>query len=64
MKNGYYISPLDDKSLEDVSRRSTEMENKMTFYFLNFNKNITMTEKDEEDFRKNIDCRFCEKKSS
>ena len=38
-----------------------KLENKTTFYFKNTNKDILMTEEDEEDYRiKNV-CRFCEK---
>ena len=33
----------------------------MAFYFNNTKKNITMTEENEEDYRNNIICRFCEK---
>ena len=34
----------------------------MAFYFKNDNKDLFMTEKDEEDFKNNNNCRFCEKK--
>ena len=34
----------------------------MAFYFKNTKKDIIMTEKDEEDFRKNNTSRICEKK--
>ena len=33
----------------------------MAFFFVKTNKNIIMTEKDEEDYRSNNICRFCEK---
>ena len=33
----------------------------MAFYFKTTKKDIIMTEKDEEDYRKNNICRFCEK---
>ena len=33
----------------------------MAFYFKNTNKDIIMTEEDEEDFRNDNVCRFCEK---
>ena len=39
-----------------------KLENKMTFFFKNTNKDIIMTGEDEEDFEKNNICRFCEKK--
>ena len=34
----------------------------MAFYFKNTKKDIVMTEDDEEDYRKNNICRFCERK--
>ena len=33
----------------------------MTFFFKNTNKDIVMTEENEENYRNNIICRFCEK---
>ena len=33
----------------------------MAFYFVNTNKDIIMTGEDEEDYRINNICRFCEK---
>ena len=32
----------------------------MAFYFKNTNKDINMTEKDEDDYRNNNTCRFCD----
>ena len=34
----------------------------MAFYFKNTKKDINMTKKDEEYYRKNNNCKFCEKK--
>ena len=34
----------------------------MTFYFKNTNKDIIMTEEDQEELKNNNICRFCEKK--
>ena len=34
----------------------------MAFYFKNTNKDIIMTQEDEEDYKNNNICRFCEKK--
>ena len=34
----------------------------MAFYFKNTKKDIVMTDDDEEDYRTNNICRFCEKK--
>ena len=33
----------------------------MAFFFKNTKKDIIMTKEDEEDYRNNIVCRFCEK---
>ena len=33
----------------------------MTFFLKNTNKDINMTEEDEEDYRNNNICRFCDK---
>ena len=33
----------------------------MAFYFKNTKKDIIMTKEDEEDFKNNNNCRFCEK---
>ena len=38
-----------------------KLENNVTFFFKNTNKDIIMTEKDEEDYRNIKNCRFCEK---
>ena len=38
-----------------------KLKNKMAFYFKNTKKDIIMTEEDEEDFKNNNICRFCEK---
>ena len=38
-----------------------KLENKMSFYFKNTNKDIIMTEENEEDFKSDNVCRFCEK---
>ena len=38
-----------------------KLENKMAVYFKNTKKDIIMTERDEEDYRNNNNCRFCEK---
>ena len=37
------------------------LENKMAFFFKITKKDIVMTEENEEDYRKKIICRFCEK---
>ena len=39
----------------------SKLENKMAFCFKNTNKDINMTEEDEEDYKNITICRFCEK---
>ena len=41
-----------------------KLENKIVFIFKNARKYIIMTEEDEEDFKNNDVCRFCEKEIS
>ena len=38
-----------------------KLENKMAFFFKNTKKDIIMTKKDEEDYRNDNICRFCDK---
>ena len=38
-----------------------KVENKMAFYFKNTKNDMIMIEKDEEDYRNNKICQFCEK---
>ena len=73
--NGYYIvseledvlksesckSPLGYDNVDWFVDEVIKLENKMAFYFKNTKKDIIMTEKDEEDFRIDNICRFCEK---
>ena len=41
----------------------TKLEIRITFYFKNTNEDIIKAEKDEEEYRKNSICRFCQKNS-
>ena len=61
LKSGYYESPLGYDNVDWFVKEVIKIENKMTFYFKNTKKEIIMTKEDEEDFKKNIICRFCEK---
>ena len=75
MLNGYYIvSELEDVLKSDFFNSNLghtnvdwfiaeviKLENKMAFYFKNTNKDILMRQEDEEDFKNNNICRFCEK---
>ena len=72
--NGYHIvSELEDVLKSDYYKslgydnvdwfidEIIKLENKMTFNFKNANKDIVMTQEDEEDYQNNNICRFCEK---
>ena len=61
LKSGYHKSPLGYNNVDWFVDEVIKVENKMAFYFKNTKKDIIMTQKDEEDYRNNIICRFCEK---
>ena len=61
LKSDYYKSPLGYDNVDWLVDEVKKLENKIAFYFKNTKKDIIMTQKDEEDYRKNIICRFCEK---
>ena len=61
LKSDYYKSPLGYNNVDWFVDEVIKLENKMAFYFKNTNKDIIMTEEDEEDFKNNNVCRFCEK---
>ena len=61
LKSEYYKSPLGYNNVDWFVYEVIKLENKMAFYFKNTNKDILMTEEDEEDFRIDNICRFCEK---
>ena len=50
LKSGYDKSPLRYENVDWFVIEVIKLENKMTFYFTNTNKDIVMTEKDEEDY--------------
>ena len=62
LKSEYYKSPLYYNNVDWFVNEIIKLENKMAFYFKNTEKDIIMTEEDEENFRNNNICRFCEKK--
>ena len=62
LKSGYYKYPLGYDNVDWFVNEVIKSENKMTFYFVNTSKDIIITEEDEEDYRINKICRFCEKK--
>ena len=61
LKSGYYKSPLGYNNVDWFVNEIIKIANKITFSFKNTNKDIIITEEDEEDFRNNNICRFCEK---
>ena len=61
LKSNYYESPLGYDNVDWFIDEVIKLENKMSFYFKNTEKDIIMTEKDEEDYRNDNVCRFCEK---
>ena len=63
LKSGYYKSPLGYDNVDWFVHEVLKLENKMSFCFKNTKKDIIMTEEDEEDYRKNNICRFCEKET-
>ena len=62
LKSGYYKSPLGYNNVDWFVNEKIKLGNKMTFYFKITKKDIVMTEEDEEDYRNNNICRFCQKK--
>ena len=61
LKSEYYQSPLGYDNVYWFVDGVIKLENKMAFYFKNTNKDIIMTDKDEEDYENNNICQFCEK---
>ena len=61
LKSDYYKSPLGYNNVDWFLDEVIKLENKMAFYFKNTRKDINMTDEDEEDYRNNNICRFCEK---
>ena len=61
LKSNYHKSPLGYNNADWFVDELIKLENKMAFYFKNTNKNIIMTEKNEEDYRNNNTCQFCKK---
>ena len=61
LKSGYYESPLGYDNVDWFVKEVLELENKMVFYFKNTKEDIIMSKENEEDFKNNNICRFCEK---
>ena len=61
LKSEYHKSPLGYDNVDWFVDDVKKLENKMAFYFKNTNKDIIMTQEDEEDHENNNTCRFCGK---
>ena len=61
LQSSYYNSPLDYENVDRFVDEVIKLEKKLAFYFKNTKKDIIMTKENEEDFKNNITCRFCEK---
>ena len=62
LNSGYYKSPFGYDNVDWFRNEVIKLENKKAVYFKNTKKDIIMTKKDEEGYRKNNICRVCEKK--
>ena len=56
LKSDYYKSPLGYNNVDWFVDEVIKLENKMAFYFKNTNKDIIMTQEDEEDYKNNNIC--------
>ena len=61
LKSDYNKSPLGYNIVDWFVNEVMKLENEMALSFKNNNKDIVMTEKDEEEYRNNNICRFSEK---
>ena len=61
LTSGYHKSPLGYINVDWFVNEVIKLENKMAVYFKNTNKDIVMTEVDEENFETTFIFRFCEK---
>ena len=61
LKSEYYKSPLGYDNVDWFVNEVIKLEKKMAFYFENTKKDIIMTDDDEEEYRSDNVCRFCEK---
>ena len=61
LKSGSYKSPSGCDNVDWFVDEVIELEKRMIFFFKNTKKEIIMTEEDEEDFKTEDVCKFCEK---
>ena len=60
LESGYYESPLGNGNVDWFVKEVIKLEKKMAFNFKETKKDINMKQEDEEDFKNNNVCRFCE----
>ena len=58
---GYFKSPLGYNNVDWFVNQVTKLEDKMAFHFKNTQRETIMTEENEEGYKNNNICRFCEK---
>ena len=63
LQTGFNESPLGYDNVEWFVDEVMKLEIKMAIYLKNTNKDTIMNEEDEENYRNNYICRFCEKKT-
>ena len=61
LESGHFESPLGYNNVDWFVKEVIKLENKMAFYFKETKKKSIMKQEDEEDFKNNNICRFCEK---
>ena len=61
LESGYHKSPLGYNNVDWFVDEVIKLESKMVLYFKNTKKDMVLTEENEEDYRNNNICRFCEK---
>ena len=61
LQSGYLKSPLGYDNVDWFVNEVIKLENKVAFYFKITKKDIIMTEENDEDYRNEKICRFCEK---
>ena len=61
LESGYYESPLGYDNVDWYVNELIKLKNIMAFYFKNTKKDIIMTKENDEGFKNNNICRFCEK---
>ena len=61
LKSGYFKYALGYENVDWFVDEIIKLEQKMTLYFKNTKKDISMTQENKEDYEINNTCRFCEK---